>query len=481
MTDARRQAVLPAVLIFTIAVTAVISSLGAPLLPSIATHLRVPLSTAQWSLTVTLLVGCILSPIMGRLGDGRRRRETMIVGLAVVTAGGVIAALATDLAVLVLGRGLQGVGLGLVPLAMAAARDHLPPERAKATIAVLSVTAAAGIGIGYPLSGLIADSMGLSAAFWFGAIVSGLALVCAAVVLPASAGQPTTIDFVGMALIASGLCALLLAIADGTDWGWGSTAVLSLLVAAAVILSIWVFHQLHAAAPVVQLRLLRHPAVLTSNVCTIVVGVAMYMYMSSVTDFLQTPHAAGYGFAASVVVAGLSLVPLSLTSLVTSRSLPWITARIGTRAIVPLGCLMVALGGGFFLVFHTALWQGFVMLGIIGIGIGGTSAVIPGIIIRSIPESETGSAMGFYQVVRYLGFSLGSALTASILASRTASGERLPVESGYTIVLAIAAGVSVVAAVLAWALPGERIVRKADAEVLVEDGELGPVGAVVPT
>jgi MFS family permease len=121
------------------------------------------------------------------------------------------------------------------------------------------------------------------------------------------------------------------------------------------------------------------------------------------------------------------------------------------------------------------------MLGIIGIGIGGTSAVIPGIIIRSIPESETGSAMGFYQVVRYLGFSLGSALTASILASRTPSGERLPVESGYTIVLAIAAGVSVVAAVLAWALPGERIVRKADAEVLVEDGELGPVGAVVPT
>jgi MFS family permease len=479
VTDARRQAVLPTVLIFTIAVTAVISSLGAPLLPSISTHLHVPLSTAQWSLTVTLLVGCIVSPIMGRLGDSRRRRETMIVGLAVVSAGGIIAALATDLAVLVIGRGLQGLGLALVPLAMAAAREHLSPDRAKSTIALLSVTAAAGIGIGYPLSGLIADSMGLSAAFWFGAIVSGLALVCVVVVLPSSAGGPTTTDFTGMVLIASGLCALLLAIADGTDWGWGSAAVLGLLAASALILSSWVFHQLHAAAPVVQLRLLRHPAVLTGNVCTIVVGVAMYMYMSSVTDFLQAPPTAGYGFAASVVVAGLSLVPLSITSFATSRALPWLTAQIGSRALVPIGCLMVALGGGFFLLFHSALWQAFVMLGIIGVGVGGTSAVIPGIIIRSIPESETGSAMGFYQVVRYLGFSLGSALTASILASRTTAGAQLPAESGYTLVLAIAAGVSALAAILAWVLPGERTVRQTDPELLVEDGELGPLGVVV--
>ena len=70
-------------------VSAIISSLGAPLIPSISDDLHVSLSTAQWSLTATLLVGAVSAPIMGRLGDGPRRRETLIGGLALVTLGGV--------------------------------------------------------------------------------------------------------------------------------------------------------------------------------------------------------------------------------------------------------------------------------------------------------------------------------------------------------------------------------------------------------
>jgi MFS family permease len=114
--------------VFTSAVVAVVSSLGAPLLPSISTHMHVPLSSAQWSLTITLLVGTISAPVIGRLGDGPHRRETMIAGLSAVTLGGVVAALASSLLVLVVGRGLQGIGLGLVPVTMAAARDHFPPS-----------------------------------------------------------------------------------------------------------------------------------------------------------------------------------------------------------------------------------------------------------------------------------------------------------------------------------------------------------------
>jgi MFS family permease len=124
MSSTRRRAALTPILVFTAAVVAVVSSLGAPLLPSISAHLHVPLSTAQWSLTITLLVGTISSPVMGRLGDGPHRREMMVAGLITVTLGGVVAALASSLAVLVAGRGLQGIGLGLVPLAMAAAHDH---------------------------------------------------------------------------------------------------------------------------------------------------------------------------------------------------------------------------------------------------------------------------------------------------------------------------------------------------------------------
>jgi len=480
MSDATRRTLLEPVLIFTTMVTAIISSLGAPLIPSISDDMHVSLSAAQWSLTATLLVGAVSAPIMGRLGDGQRRRETLIGGLAGVTLGGVIAALAPNLALLVTGRALQGIGLGLIPLTMAAARDHLPRERVAPTIALLSVCAAAGVGAGYPASGLIADWLGLSAAFWFGAMVSAAALVCVIAVVPSSADRlPVTLDVRGAVLLTGGLIALLLAIAEGTVWGWSSVAVVGLLALAAVVLVTWVFQQLHARAPLVELRLLRHPAVLTGNGCATVLGVAMYTYLSSVTEFVQTPRLNGYGFSASVVEAGLCLVPLSITSLVASRALPWLTGLIGQRAVLPLGSLVVAVAGVFFALFHTSLWEAFAMMAIVGVGLGSTYAAIPGLIVRAVPDSETGSAMGFYQVVRYIGFSLGSALTASILASHTRAGRHLPTEGGYTLALWIAVTICIAAAALAWILPARGAAPTRREQILgEEDAELGAAGLV---
>ena len=129
MSEATRARALPGVLLFVVMVTGIISSLGAPLIPSISDDLGVSLSSAQWSLTATLLIGVVSSPVMGRLGDGPRRRETLLGGLAVVIAGCVLAALAGSLPLLVVGRAMQGVGLGLVPLGMATARDEMPAEK----------------------------------------------------------------------------------------------------------------------------------------------------------------------------------------------------------------------------------------------------------------------------------------------------------------------------------------------------------------
>jgi MFS family permease len=480
VTDTRRQAALAPVLIFTTMVSAVISSLGAPLIPSISTDMHVSLSTAQWSLTATLLVGAVSAPIMGRLGDGQRRRETLIGGLALVTLGGAIAALAPSLTLLVAGRGLQGIGLGLIPLTMAAARDHLPHERVPATIALLSVCAAAGVGAGYPISGLIADGLGLSAAFWFGAAVSGSALLCVILVVPSSRDRArATLDIPGALLLTVGLVALLLAIAEGNVWGWGSPAILGLLATAAIVLTTWVIQQLRTHAPLVELRLLRHPAVLTGNGCAIVLGLAMYMYLSGVTEYVQTPRENGFGFSASVVQAGLCLVPLSILSLAASRALPWVTRLIGPRALLPVGSLATALAGASFALFHTSLWQAFAMMAILGIGLGLTYAAIPGLIVRAVPAHETGSAMGFYQVVRYVSFSLGSALSASILSSHTPAGRHLPTESGYILVFWIAVAICLAAAALTWMLPARTPAPTPREELLgEEDAELATAGLV---
>jgi MFS family permease len=112
----------------------------------------------------------------------------------------------------------------------------------------------------------------------------------------------------------------------------------------------------------------------------------------------------------------------------------------------------------FFAFLHGELWESFVMMGILGIGLGTTYAAIPGLIVRSVPPRETGSAMGFYQVVRYVGFSLGSAVTASILTSHTSSSTGRPDLVGYTTVFWAAAAICILAALLAWVVSvrGER-------------------------
>src|SRR6201985_2400008 len=109
------------------------TSLGARLLPDVAKELDISLPSAQWSLTAALIAGAIAAPVLGRLGDGRHRRRAMLGALVVVTLGGALAALATTLPVLVVGRIMQGTGLGLAPIAMAAARDHLDGERSRRT------------------------------------------------------------------------------------------------------------------------------------------------------------------------------------------------------------------------------------------------------------------------------------------------------------------------------------------------------------
>ena len=140
----------------------------------------------------TLLVGAVASPLVGRLGDGPHRRAVLLGCLLLVTLGGVTAALADGLPILIAGRALQGLGIAMMPLTMASARDHFPVEHAHRVIALLSVISAAGVGLGYPITGFIALHFDVSAAFWFGAIFSGVALVLAVLFVPPPASPPIT-------------------------------------------------------------------------------------------------------------------------------------------------------------------------------------------------------------------------------------------------------------------------------------------------
>jgi len=422
----RRRALVP-VLVFLGMAVAVVSSLGAPLVPTVASDYGVSLSSAQWSLTITLLAGAISTPIVGRLGDGPRRRQVILGALGLIVLGSVLAALPASFVVLLVGRALQGVGLGLTPLGMAVARDHLPPEKSRAAVATLSITTVAGVGLGYPLTALVAQHLGFHAAFWTAAAACALVFVCALVIIPAHPARAHhKLDTLGALLLSVALAGLLIAVSEGGHWGWGSNLLLITAGATLAALASWVAQELRSPHPLVDLRLLRDRSVLTADVTGLIAGVGMYLLMSVVILFVQTPTSTGYGLGTSVVIGALVLVPFSAASVSASRLSPIISQRFGPTMVIPIGSLAFVLAMVMFLFFRDNLWEILLVMAIGGLGVGCTFAAMPAFIVRAVPSTETGSALGVNQVLKVIGSSLGSALTASILAAHTPAGGACP-------------------------------------------------------
>jgi MFS family permease len=191
-----------------------------------------------------------------------------------------------------------------------------------------------------------------------------------------------------------------------------------------------------------------------ADVSGFLIAVAMYLFLPIVVEFVQIPVRSGYGFGASILVSGLVLVPLSMGSFVASRFLVPYQRRFGTKSMIPLGSLAFAASALFFALEHRSLWEAFVAAGMAGVGIGFTFAAMPGFIVRAVPLGETGSATGFYQVLRSIGLSVGSALAAAILTANTPAGRITPTLGGFHLTLLVAASLGVAAAVLSYVLPG---------------------------
>ncbi len=420
-------------LMFIALVVAAVASLGTPLITSVATTFHVSLDSAQWTLTIALLSGAVATPVLGRLGAGPYRRSTIVATLAIVVAGSGLTVLPLPFGWLLVGRAAQGVGLGLTALMMGVARDHLPEGRSSATIALISVVSIIGVGVGYPLAGLLTELGGVRAAYGLGLCVTAIAFLAAWRSMPrAPEGRSVHLDIAGALLLAGGLFLVLFLASETSLWSHHRAVAVVLAVVAVLLLAVWTASELRSQTPLVDVRAVRHPAVAGANVAMFVGGIGMYLLLTLITRYAQTPHSAGYGFGLTTFVAGLVLVPFSALGFIAGKLTSPVRARIG--APVLLAGSAVVVGGGFvlFAAARSNLADLFVAMGVLGFGIGTFSAAMPGVILAVTPKSETSSAMSFNYVVRSVGYSLGSAIGGLILAVGTDPGHLFPNDGAYT-------------------------------------------------
>lgn len=328
-----------------------------------------------------------------------------------------VTALAPEFAVFLVGRAVQGVSFGLVPITIVLARRHLPAAMAPSAISTLSVTVSVGLGIGYPLTGLLCELAGFRISFWVAAAFSVAAMIAIRLGIPADRVDERgtgRLDVVGALLLGAGLAAALLALGDGPGWmTWRSPL---LAVVAVAVLAVWVWWELRAPHPLVNLRVLREADVRLAHGAAIGLGAAMYMGVSVVSLIAQAPESTGYGFGLGLIAAGFVMLPLSVGSLAANR-ISRIVARRHQLSTVLLLSTTVVFATAVYLVFvHTEFWQMLIGMLLFGVGIGGSFFAMPALIARSAAEHELGSAVSFNQVLRTVGGSGGSAIAGAMLA-----------------------------------------------------------------
>jgi MFS family permease len=459
-----------AALAFALAQTMLIPALG-----DLKTQLHTDASGVAWTLTGYLLAAAVFTPLFGRLGDMFGKRRLLVISLGFFAAGSVVSALGSSLGIVVAGRVLQGVGGGIFPLCFGIIRDEFPRERVGQSIGLISATLGIGGGLGLVIGGLLVDHASYHYIFWLGAAMSVVAAVAIQLFIPESPiRRPGKVDVRGAVVLGVGLVLPMVGIAQANDWGWGSARVLGLVGAGMAILAGWVPLQRRTPEPMADIASLRRPPVLMTNVATVLVGFGMFGSYILIPQLAEAPESTGYGFGLSATAAGVLMLPSALAMLFVGPVSGILGARMGNKVPLALGGLATAAGLILMGIWHGSELEILVFNTIASIGVGLAYAAMPNLIVDAVPPEQTGQATGFNAVVRSVGSSLGSQITAAILAGSVLASTGLPSDGGYADAFFISGGVALVAAIAAVLIPRDG--GHGHLSIAAEIGAAAPLG-----
>jgi EmrB/QacA subfamily drug resistance transporter len=438
---------------------ALLQSLVAPALLEIQQDLGTTTAGVAWVLTAYLISASVVTPIAGRLGDMFGKKRVLVVVLFALAAGTAVAAVATTLPVMIVGRVIQGAGGAIFPLAFSIIRDEFPRERVPQGIALISAIMGIGGGLGIVLAGPIVEHLSYHWLFWFPLVAVLVVAIGTVVVVPESPLRtPGRVDWLGAALLAAWLVALLVGVSEGSSWGWASARVLGLFAAAAALLAVWVYVEARIHQPLVDMRMMRRRGVWTTNLAAFVFGFGMFSSFVLVPEFVETSEASGFGFGASITQAGLYLLPATGAMLVAGPISGRLSATVGSRVPLILGSIVSTAAFALLALAHDHGWQIYLAMTVMGVGIGLAFASMANLIVEAVPASQTGIATGMNTIVRTVGGAIGSQVAAGIVAA-TAAASGAATERGFTLAFAASAIALAVGVAVAFAVPRRRAVR----------------------
>jgi MFS family permease len=441
-------------------IAAFMQTLVTPIYPHLPELLDTTAADASWVLTATLLAAAIATPIAGRLGDMFGKRRLILVLLVILTAGSVISAISFTLVPMIVGRSLQGIGLGVIALGISVLRDILHPKRLGAAIALVSATLGIGGAVGLPIAAIIAENMDYHYLFWLATLLSILAFVAVISVIPVSTLRTGgRFDYVGAVGFGVGLVAVLLSIAKGNEWGWTSPLTLGLLGGGVAVFIVWTFYELRTTDALVDLRVASRRPVLLTNLASVSVGFAFFTTAASLPILLEAPVSTGVGLGQSLLIASLCMMPSGLVMFFVSPVAARLSAVRGPRTSLILGGAI--LSGSFVIgaLLMTEIWHIILLSTLVGFGTGFAYAAMPTLIMHSVPPTETAAANGLNSVMRTLGSTAAATIVGIILSSQVQDfgGVTVPTADAFRLTFFVGAGVSLAGVLIAAFIPRREI------------------------
>ena len=437
-------------------------SLISPVLSTIQQDLHTSQSTVTWVLIAYLLSASICTPILGRVGDMVGKERVLVIAL--VRTRRRLPACRDRAQHRRAHRRPRHPGRrrGRLPLSFGIIRDEFPRTRVPSAIGAMSAIIAAGGGLGIVLAGPIVNALGYRWLFWIPMVIVALTAVAAYLFVPESPVRtPGRISWLATLLLSGWLVALLLPLSEAPVWGWSSPRVIGLLAVAVVIFAAWAVAEARSANPLIDMRMMRLPAVWTTNLAALLFGAAMFAVYGFLPQFVQTPTISGYGFGASITEAGLLMLPMLVTMFVAGILSGRVERVFSLKAQLATGSAFGVLACAALAAAHDERWQIGVAAGVFGLGIGLAFSSMTNLIVKSVPAQQTGAAAGMNANIRTIGGSIGAAVMSSIVTGDLQSNG-LPHEAGYTHGFATLAVLSLTAVAAALLVPTARRAARAD-------------------
>ena len=393
-------------------------------IPAMSAGLNTTLDQILWVLNAYILVYAVLLITAGRLGDLYGQRTLFAIGLFVFTLASALCGLSQNVNELIAARILQGVGGALLtPQTLSIITSLFPPERRGAAFGVWGGVAGLVTLAGPTIGGAIITYISWRWIFFINVPIGIAALVATFVIIPdLRPGRHHGWDVIGVLLATAGLFGIVFGLIEGQRYNWAEFAygvtIPEIIIAGMALIAVFIVWERFQQEPLVPLSLFAERNFAVANWIAAAISFGMLSLFLPITIYLQSVR----GFSA--LTAGLTLAPMSVTSMFFAPFAGRLADRVGAKYILTTGITLFTIGFGTLAIVagRDSTWLTFLLPAIIaGAGMGMTFAPMTTLAMRNISPRVAGAASGVLNTTRQLGAAIGSAVVAAILQSHLAT------------------------------------------------------------